>query len=191
MSSLTPNFGFILPSPNDPTDQDLWGGMLNSNFTLLDTLLESVGEIPVGSLYFNATDATNPATLLGYGTWAAFGAGRVVIGAGSGTDSNGETVAFTAGATGGEYNHTLTEAEIPSHRHRMFNTDNMTSNGQILSANADRNVTFARTQSVNEDYGMGGTTTTPTLGYTGTAGSGDEHNNIQPYVVVYAWRRTA
>ena len=61
MSSLTPNFGFILPSVNDPTDQDLWGGMLNSNFTLLDTLLESVGEIPVGSLYFNATDATNPA----------------------------------------------------------------------------------------------------------------------------------
>jgi hypothetical protein len=35
---------------------------------------------PVGSIYLNAINATNPATLLGFGTWAAFGAGRVPVG---------------------------------------------------------------------------------------------------------------
>lgn len=40
MSVLTPNYNFILPGVNDPTDQDLWGGMLNSNFSSIDTLLK-------------------------------------------------------------------------------------------------------------------------------------------------------
>ena len=34
---------------------------------------------PVGSIYINATSSTNPATLLGFGTWTAFGAGRVIV----------------------------------------------------------------------------------------------------------------
>jgi hypothetical protein len=46
---------------------------------------------PVGSIY-TATVATNPGTLLGFGTWVAFGAGRVMIGDGGG---------YSAGATGG------------------------------------------------------------------------------------------
>jgi hypothetical protein len=173
MSTVTPNFGFILPSPNDPTDQDLWGGMLNSNFTLLDTLLEQFpGEMPIGSLYFNADVSTNPGTLLGYGTWSAFGAGRVVIGAGSGTDINGETVAFTAGATGGEYNHTLTVAEMPEHTHTV-NTSSASWNNGSATLNAPATPYVAGTSN------------------TSSAGSGDKHNNIQPYVVIYAWRRTA
>ena len=40
---------------------------------------------PVGSIYTQATVATNPATLLGFGTWAAFGAGRVMVGLDGGT----------------------------------------------------------------------------------------------------------
>jgi ABC-type Co2+ transport system permease subunit len=35
---------------------------------------------PVGSIYTNATNSTNPGTLLGFGTWTAFGAGRVMVG---------------------------------------------------------------------------------------------------------------
>ena len=41
MSSLTTNFSFILPAVNDPTDEDLWGGYLNSNWTALDTYLKT------------------------------------------------------------------------------------------------------------------------------------------------------
>ena len=65
---------------------------------------------PVGSIYIS-TLSTNPATLLGFGTWSAFGAGRVLVGkAGSGTFATG-------GATGGAETHTLTSDEMPSHTH--------------------------------------------------------------------------
>lgn len=55
------------------------------------------------------------------GGWSRFdeGAGRFIIGAGFGTDKNGERQGFEAGKPGGEYRHTLTEPEMPSHRHRI------------------------------------------------------------------------
>jgi microcystin-dependent protein len=49
MATLTPNNGFILPSVNDPTDQDLWGGYLNENFEALDDLVGADIGIPVGA----------------------------------------------------------------------------------------------------------------------------------------------
>jgi hypothetical protein len=58
---------------------------------------------PIGAIYTNATVATNPGTLLGFGTWTAFGAGRVMVGNGGG---------FSAGATGGS-----ADAVVVSHTH--------------------------------------------------------------------------
>jgi hypothetical protein len=55
--------------------------------------------LPVGSVYTNAGVATNPNVLLGFGTWTAFGTGRVIIGVDSGNtafDTLGETGAITA-----------------------------------------------------------------------------------------------
>ena len=40
---------------------------------------------PIGSIYANATDNTNPGTLLGFGTWSAFGQSRMMLGAGTAT----------------------------------------------------------------------------------------------------------
>lgn len=59
---------------------------------------------PVGSIY-QSTKSTNPGTFLG-GTWTQL-KDRFLLGAGS----------KAAGATGGEENHTLTVAEMPSHNH--------------------------------------------------------------------------
>lgn len=64
------------------------------------TLLASV--YPVGSIYTNATNNTNPGTLLGFGTWVAFGAGRVMVGFDS-----GNTLFDTAEETGGYADSTL------------------------------------------------------------------------------------
>ena len=72
---------------------------------------------PVGSLYFNGSNATTPATLLGFGTWEAYGQGTAIIGAGSNTDNNGETREFIAENEYGQYKHTLTIDEMPSHVH--------------------------------------------------------------------------
>tara|TARA_R100001530_G_scaffold1847_1_gene3144 strand:- start:5946 stop:6629 length:684 start_codon:yes stop_codon:yes gene_type:complete len=137
---------------------------------------------PVGSIFTttnNYADAAAVASALGVGTWVAYAAGRVLVGVGSGTDNqpSPETVAFSAGATGGEYNHTLTTAETPAHTHSM---------GTQVSFNVsldDRQVT------VLDPFwsGFGGGSARAT----GSIGSGDEHNNLQPYVVVYMWNRTA
>lgn len=67
---------------------------------------------PVGSIYINAGVSTNPATLLGFGTWAAFGAGKMIIGIDSG-DADFDALTDTGGAK----NATLTTTELPAHAH--------------------------------------------------------------------------
>ena len=122
---------------------------------------------PVGSIYINAAVATNPATLLGFGTWAAFGAGRVMVGLDA-TDSDFDT----AQETGGSKTHTLTIAEMPSHTH----TSTLRGNGE----------------DENQNIPSASDNTDPSLTMTTNAtGGGGSHNNVQPYVVVYMWRRTA
>lgn len=185
MSSLTPNYSLIKPGVNDPTDQDLWGGYLNTDMDIIDTTMKTISDaamLPVGSLYFNAAVATNPATLLGYGTWAAFGQGRVIIGVGTGTDANGEMVTFNNGDTGGEYNHELTEDENGPHTH----------GAGTLVGNKDI-ATTATTNAASVTGGVGnfGNTTFTITGNTASSGLGDGHNNIQPYISVYVWKRTA
>jgi hypothetical protein len=67
MSTLTPNYDFILPGVNDPTDQDLWGGYLNENFSSLDTLIKanSLAEIdPVLTTGYTITTDDNNKTFI-------------------------------------------------------------------------------------------------------------------------------
>jgi len=129
------------------------------------TTLQAV--YPVGSIYINAAVATNPGTLLGFGTWAAFGEGRVIVGLNS-SDSDFDT----AQETGGAKTHTLTTAEIPSHTH----TSTLRGNGE----------------DENQNIPSASDNTDPSLTMTTDAtGGGGAHNNLQPYIVAYMWRRTA
>ena len=122
---------------------------------------------PVGSIYTNMAVATNPATLLGMGTWVAFGEGRVLVGkAGSGTFD-------TLAATGGTETHTLSTSEIPSHTHTMSGNNANDAGSSVPDVNTKSG---SSTAVVN--------TTTAT-------GGGGAHNNLQPYIVVYMWKRTA
>ena len=67
---------------------------------------------PVGFIW-ESTDATNPANILGVGTWESYGQGRVLIGAGQGSGLSN----YTAGSTGGEEKHKLTTEELAAHGH--------------------------------------------------------------------------
>lgn len=136
---------------------------------------------PVGSIYMNATVATDPATLLGFGTWATFGAGKVPVGidttdddfdiVGSGTNTNGTTGAKT---------HTLAKTEIPPHVHSYFMKANIT--GGSSQGGDTYNLGTA-------NYSTNGGTN---LGENGDGtGSASPHNNLQPYIVVHMWTRTA
>jgi microcystin-dependent protein len=117
---------------------------------------------------FLSVVAMNPATLLGLGTWVAFGAGRVLVGRDAG-DADFDT----AEETGGEKTHTLTEAEIPSHAHAE--NAPASASGGALKLGIDSNASGSQAAGLN----------------TGAAGGGGAHNNLQPYIVVYMWKRTA
>ena len=78
---------------------------------------------------------------------------------------------YNAGDTGGEAEHTLITDEIPSHSHTQTTTYSSGSSG------------WANTW--NTSNGPGDPQNT------GTAGGGKAHNNMPPYLTVYAWERTA
>ena len=118
---------------------------------------------PIGSIYFNAAVSTNPATLLGFGTWVAYAAGRVPVGkAASGTFD-------TLNEEQGAETHTLSIAEMPAHTHTYGKS------------------TTSENMSIHDISGLRGAATTNT----GSTGGGTAHNNIQPSITVYMWRRTA
>ena len=130
---------------------------------------------PVGSIYINAAVATNPGTLLGFGTWAAFGAGRVMVG----IDAS-QTEFDTLGEESGSKTHQLTEAELPSHFHFSgYGADATPRHGTTGSLSSVR---------IDND---GNAFNSTSAAHTSSVGSGTAHNNLQPYIVVYMWRRTA
>jgi len=126
------------------------------------TTLQAV--YPVGSIYINAAVTTNPATLLGFGTWAAFGTGRVIVGYNA-SDSDFDALQETGGAK----THTLSTAELPSHTH---NSNFVTGGSGVSGVNTAGNYDAATNA-------------------TSATGGGGAHNNVQPYIVAYMWRRTA
>lgn len=84
---------------------------------------------PVGSIYINATNATNPAALLGFGTWVAFGAGRVPVGfdAGDGLFNAAEKTGGTKDATLVSHSHSVsasgsTGGQSAGHTHTFSGT---------------------------------------------------------------------
>lgn len=124
---------------------------------------------PVGSVFI-AVVATNPATLLGYGTWAAFAAGRVLVGLDS-----GQTEFDTVKETGGAKTHTLQTTEIPAHTH-IITSQTATTGAATSYEHGVLDTSSAEAEATE---------------VTGSTGGGGAHNNLQPYIVVHMWERTA
>ena len=140
---------------------------------------------PIGSIFFSTSLSTvsQVATTLG-GTWEVYGAGRTLIGVGTGTDSNSTSKTFAINETGGEYNHTLTTNEIPSHSHNLSNWVWVVSPG----ANSGNFYIPRQTDGIgNTNYSQ---TSMDTQWTGGNPTGGDQpHNNIQPYITVYMYKR--
>lgn len=143
---------------------------------------------PVGSIYTNATNATNPGTLLGFGTWTAFGAGRVMVGFDS-----GNALFDTAEETGGSANavvvsHThsfsATTAGSGSHNHTVSGTNSVTGDGNSFDSSSATQTNSVTTSTIGDHtHGISGTTD--------STGSSGTNANYQPYITVYLWKRTA
>ena len=132
------------------TDKTLsTGSVIDANVNVVEVLKKAY---PIGSVYINASNATNPASLLGFGTWSAFGAGKVMVGLDA-----GDTEFDTIGETGGRKGNNL--------------------------------------QVVTGGYGLavGGTAFSDRIvvGKVGITQTSEDKGNLQPYIVVYFWKRTA
>jgi microcystin-dependent protein len=193
---------------------------------------------PIGSLY-TSTLATNPNTLLGFGTWSAFGVGRVMV-----SQDTGYAPFDTLEETGGELTHTLTSSEMPSHNHTQ-NSHNHTQDAHTHTQDSHNHTQNAHTHIQDPHHhipqrwtvGAGGSWPSATSAAASTAssagapnttdttatnqnttatnqattatnqnttatnqattatnnltGGGDPHNNVQPYIIVKVWKRTA
>jgi microcystin-dependent protein len=158
---------------------------------------------PVNSL-FMSTVPTNPAVLLGIGTWARFGKGRTLV---SLDEAQSEFDAVEE--TGGVKEVALTTQQIPSHTHTTpahthttpahthtisasWYEDNVDSNGSSMRLDGwDFGSGHAQDRTGTTSSSGAGTTGEGGAGTTGATGGGAAHTNLPPYIVVYVWKRTA
>ena len=147
---------------------------------------------PVGSIYVNATDNTNPGTLLGFGTWTAFGAGRVMVGL-NGSDTLFDTLEETGGSKDAivvSHTHTFsgTTSGVGDHQHNSGSADEFPYYGSTgigaSGANGARSGALSFTGPAGaHDHTYSGTTV--------STGSSGTNANLQPYITVAMWKRTA
>jgi microcystin-dependent protein len=146
-------------------------------------------EFPVGYVLISTVN-TNPQTFLGYGTWSAFGAGRVLVGLDS-----GQTEFDAAEETGGAKTVTLTAAQsgLPQHTHvqnahtHQFLPRSGTS-GAVSSIVTGTLDTSSAIGGADQPHIQAATAVNQNAGPTDAA---QAHSNLQPYVVTYFWKRTA
>lgn len=168
---------------------------------------------PVGSIYTNATDSTNPGTLLGFGTWSAFGAGRVPVGydgtntlfnAAEKTGGSYDAVVVshshtfsasgTSGASGG-HSHSVSD---PGHSHQITTsytgggTTGIGGSGGYVSPGT---TSYGSSNSATTGISIGSvgdhTHSVSVSGTTATVGNSATNANLPPFITVYMWKRTA
>lgn len=164
------DYGATLPS--SPATNQLFFQTAGTNF-VLDNVY------PIGSIYMNV-NSTNPGTLFG-GTWEQI-QGKFLLGMSS---------SYPAGSQGGEASHTLTTAEMPSHRHNPANESGYY--GFITNSKKAFEVGDMGVQSGSGRYYPYSTVAFDISrnSLTGTTGGGNSHNNMPPYLSIYIWKRTA
>ena len=178
--------------------------------------------LPVGAIFISVSNM-NPATSLGYGTWVAFGAGRVLVGL------DAVDPAFdVAEKTGGAQAVTLDATQIPAHSHAVVDgghthvqnahthvqdSHNHTQNSfapriinsgtagtvgvQGASAASNANASNAATTATNQqatavNQNATAVNQSAATGISlGNTGGGSAHSNLQSYITVYMFKRTA
>jgi microcystin-dependent protein len=152
---------------------------------------------PIGSVFISVV-STNPATLLGLGTWSAFAAGRVLVG------FNAADADFDAAEkTGGSKTHTLSVQEMPSHTHvqnshthtqqphsHTYASQTATTGGASSYEHGAIDTSSTAAESTISTNAATATNDAATAVNQNTGG-GSAHNNVQPFITVFMWKRTA
>ena len=166
-------------SSNGTTVAQFSGGTSSKDVVTHEQLALQLQIYKIGDIY-TTTGSGDPSTRLGYGTWERFGGGRALVG--FSTDVSNEVPQWVKSTESefGEYGHKLIVGEIPSHNHtegtyenllRITGTNTMVSGGNVTPSEPD----------------LSAAGISPIL----NVGSDEPHNNVQPSIVVYLWKRIA
>lgn len=148
---------------------------------------------PVGAIYMSTANV-NPSTFITGTTWVAWGSGRVPVGVDtSDTDFNGVE------KTGGEKTHVLTENEMPKHKHTGTEQEAQKFDIQQGSTFETKRYTASFTSETMQTASNSVANSNGSLSGYGevvvehgiTAGGGQPHSILQPYITCYMWKRTA
>ena len=172
----------------------------NADYSAITHTHQSSGDeaFPVGAVFISVVP-DDPADLLGYGTWEGFGAGRVLVGRDS-LDPDFDV----AEETGGAKTVTLDSTTMPSHTHTQNSHNHIQDahNHQFLPRSATTGAvssivtgtldTSSTISGANQPHNQAATATNQVAtAVNQNTGGGTAHNNVQPYIVVYMWKRTA
>lgn len=177
---------------------------------IADAFPKIIDSYPVNSIYMS-TSPSNPSTYMGGGTWIRWGKGRVPV-----SVDEAQTEFDAAEETGGTKTETLTVAQLPSHDHggatggqsadhtHAGYTDVAGGHAHNYFAPAiDAGATggssiYRNRQAAVTDTQGAHSHAVATYGasnghYHGITaqGGGQAHNNLQPYITCYMWKRTA
>jgi hypothetical protein len=148
---------------------------------------------PIGSIYLNASSSTNPSALLGFGTWEAFGAGRMLVGFNA-SDALFDALEETGGskdAVVASHSHTATSTVTdPQHAHNSAGSEFVSTGGDAEFNGLDQGFLFVGGISRNPttasaSTGISVATTVASAGVSAT------NANLPPYITVRMWKRTA
>ena len=146
------------------------GGTNPKDVVTHEQLALAIQVFKVGSVYTTTTNE-NPRITFGYGTWERFAKGKALVGFTDEVSNSIPQWVKIAGTNYGEYEHKLTVEELPPHNHDLnFTTGNISGNNRAATQNTSSSMSNLKTLD---------------------AGGGKAHNNVQPSIVVYFWKRIA
>lgn len=143
---------------------------------------------PIGSIYISVVN-TNPSQWFD-GVWVRFAKGKTLVGV---DDVVGDPDLTTVLKTGGEYFHTLTIEEMPSHSHIPYFNTSWGSRVDYPPVGSSYIGPQEKGTTINYNGTSTGTYVQPNSGvlYNEKSGGGQSHNNMPPYITVYMWRRVS
>ena len=153
---------------------------------------------PLGSIRMSVS-ATDESRFMG-GTWVRWGSGRVPVGVNT-SDSNFNTVEKMGGAS----TVALSVAQMPAHGHSMSGSVSIgaeashthrgsTGAYKVGSGSGSSYYYMTNSGSTNGQTTGSGSSHSHSASFSGSIGSngsGSAHNNLQPYITCYLWKRTA
>ena len=145
------------------------GGTNPKDVVTHEQLALAIQNYKVGDIYITMGEG-NPNERLGYGSWKRFAEGRTLVGFTTSVSNSLPEWTKVVARQYGEYEHKLTESEMPRHTHPL--QVNRDSGSGKFPEDADGSLTWS-------------------IAETEAAGGDLPHNNVQPSIVVYFWQRTA